>query len=294
MIEKISDTISAVFTDEGFLFSNSMLVNDSISLSIDSGCGKILDSINPESIDILLNSHTHLDHINGNDRFTRARILMHPLEKAALSHPDKITATESWDELMHENTGGKAFQIASINPKLNSAWRVDDTLSEGQIIDCGKTKIEIMHTPGHTSGHLAFFFPNENIVFSGDICLTKVGPWYGDTQTDINDFIDSINRIIKINPEMIITGHITSIIKTGIPEKLIEYRDRILRRENDIYNFIKGNPSTLDEIASRKFIYGYHANNFVLYWEKSMVKKHLNKLIKSGMAFEEDKEMFRA
>ena len=282
MIEKISDTLRAVFTDDGFLFSNSMFINDSITLVIDSGCGKILNSIDPESIDILLNSHAHLDHIDGNDRFRKAKILMHPLEKEALKHPDKITASESWDELMHENTGGKAFQISLINPKVNSIWRADGLLSEGQVIDCGKTKIEILHTPGHTPGHLSFFFPNENTVFSGDICLTKVGPWYGDTETEIDDFIKSIDRIIELKPEKLITGHITYLVTEGITEKLIEYRDRIYRREENIFNFIKGNPSTIDEIALKKFIYGVHPNNFVLYWEKSMVIKHLKKLIKSG------------
>lgn len=294
MIEKISDRISAVFTDNGFLFSNSVYIKDNRSIFIDSGCGKILDSIDTDSVDILLNSHAHLDHIDGNDRFVNAKIMMHALEKKSLNIPDKITATESWDELMHENTGGKASQIAAMNPKINSAWRVDDILSDGQIIYCGRTKIEILHTPGHTPGHLAFFFPEENIVFTGDICLTKVGPWYGDTETNLDDFINSINRIIELKPEKIITGHITSVIRNNIPDKLAEYRDRIFRRENDILNFIKGNSSTIDEIAAKKFIYGYHANNFVLYWEKSMVRKHLNKLVRSGMAREEEKNYFRA
>ncbi|MCJ7663919.1 MAG: MBL fold metallo-hydrolase, partial [Desulfobacterales bacterium] len=152
-----------------------------------------------------------------------------------------------------------------------------------QIIDCGKTKVEVLLTPGHTAGHCSFLFLDENLIFMADICLTEVGPWYGEDEADIDDFVASINRIISLKPAKIITGHRAEIFDRDIPEVLGEYRDRIYKREEHILDFVRGNPSTINQIAAQKMIYREHPIIFVLFWERCMVKKHLDHLIKQGL-----------
>jgi hypothetical protein len=116
-----------------------------------------------------------------------------------------------------------------------------------------------------------------------DICLTAVGPWYGEDQADIDDFVESINRIIALKPAKIITSHRAEIFDQNIPEILGEYRNRIYKREERVLDFIRGNPSTINQIASQKIIYREHPIIFLLFWERYMVKKHLDHLIKQGL-----------
>jgi len=283
LIEKISDRISMIFTDEGFTFSNCVLVEDDTRVMIDSGAGSILETVRPADIDLLLLSHHHLDHIKGNDYFTRARVMAHPLERTALQDPEKTTATHGWQELIGGDALNYAQELGAIQPRLFEPWRVDEDLHDNQVIDCGNTSIRVMHTPGHTAGHCSFYFPDEGFIFTGDICLTKVGPWYGDPDTDIEDTLNSINRIIELRPRILATGHVPYVIREDITQKLTNYRDRIFKREKRILKHISEYPSSIHEIAEKKLIYPVHPSTFVLFWEKSMIKKHLERLEKNGM-----------
>jgi glyoxylase-like metal-dependent hydrolase (beta-lactamase superfamily II) len=283
MIQEIDKNVKVIFTEDGFTASNCILVEDDVRLMIDSGAGNILSEVDTSGIDILLNSHRHLDHVWGNDRMNNAKILTHPIERIAMQDPFKIAALSGWEELMDEDIFKEAGQLGMLSERLLKPWRIDGEINDGQIIDCGNTKIEVLLTPGHTAGHCSFLFPDENLVFMADICLTEVGPWYGEEQADIDDFIESINRIISLKPAKIITGHRTEIIDRDIPEVLGEYRDRILKREEQILDFVRGNPSTINQIAAQKMIYPEHPIIFVLFWERCMVKKHLDHLIKQGL-----------
>lgn len=45
---------------------------------------------------------------------------------------------------------------------------LDHGLKEGDIFTFGASKIEVIFVPGHTSGHIAYFCPQEKALFSGD------------------------------------------------------------------------------------------------------------------------------
>ena len=286
MIEKINDRISILFTEEGFSKSNSVLVDDDTRVMIDSGAGKITAAARPGDIELLLNSHGHIDHMCDTDLFINAKILAHPLERENLKNLKKIGGIENWDKYMDEDPREHLHFLGDMKPSFFGEWRVDDTIDEGDIIDAGKTRIEVMHTPGHTSGHLSFFFNEVGLLFCGDICLTKVGPWYGDGTTPLDDFIESINRIIRLQPDMVVSAHNKAVIKSGIRETFEEYGGRIRKRHERVHNTLKKGPCTLDELAEKKLIYPAHPSIFVYYWEKAMIAKHIKRLIDNGMAEE--------
>ena len=45
---------------------------------------------------------------------------------------------------------------------------VDIVLKENQDFKIGNLKFKVFFVPGHTSGHIAFYFKKENIIFTGD------------------------------------------------------------------------------------------------------------------------------
>ena len=45
---------------------------------------------------------------------------------------------------------------------------IDLCLTEGEFFEFHDYKAKIFEIPGHTLGHIAFYFQSENIVFSGD------------------------------------------------------------------------------------------------------------------------------
>ena len=285
MIQKINDQISIFFTEEGFSKSNAVLIDDHARVMIDSGAGKITEQARPEDIDILINSHCHLDHVWDNDLFVNARIITHPLERENFRDHKKIGSIDNWERYMNDDPEQYAHLIGAMKPSFLEEWRVDGTIDEGDMIDAGRTKIQVMHMPGHTSGHLAFLFPDEGLLFCGDICLTKVGPWYGDGTTPLDDFITSINRIIDMKPDRVVSGHNKEVLTSpSIREAFEEYKERIYKREDRILAALREKPRTLDDLAEKKIIYPAHPTIFVVYWEKAMIAKHLDRLMTNGAA----------
>lgn len=282
MIHPLTDTISMVFTEGGFSSSNCVLIRDAVPTIIDSGAGKALIDAKPQEIEVLLCSHHHLDHICGNDFFNHAVIMAHPIEKAAMQSCAKILASDSWNDLMDAENFFMSKTIMGKPNRLHEPFRVDKDLSEGQVVDCGRTKITVMHTPGHTAGHCSFLFEKEGIIFTGDICLSAVGPWYGDSDSNVDDFVASINRIIDLKPRMVVTGHLMKVLTENIGPTFIEYRGRIMKREENILAYVKRNPCTIHELAKMHFIYPDHSTDFVLYWEKSILRNHLRRLRGAG------------
>ncbi len=292
MIQKINKSISIFFTEEGFGKSNAVLIDDDIRIMIDSGPGKIIEEARPGNIDILLNSHCHIDHVWNNSFFVNARIMTHPLERENFKSHKKIGSLENWEKYMSDDLEDNLHLIDTMGDSFTREWRIDDTIDDGDILDTGRTKIKIIHTPGHTSGHLSFLFPEESLLFCGDICLTKVGPWYGDSVTPVDDLITSINRIIEMNPERVVSGHNKEVLTSGISGTFIDYRNRIFMRDDRVLNSLKKNPGSLDDLASRKLIYPDHPTIFVVYWEKAMIIKHLERLMKNGVVSVDDSGIY--
>lgn len=282
MIERINKNISIVFTEDGFTYSNCVLIDDDIRILIDSGAGSIMSQVCPENIDMVLNSHHHIDHVRGNNLCTQAKIFLHPSEHASMQSLEDMTATAGWEELMNRDEMLGSAAMMGLIDELEGPWKVDGAIKDGDIVDCGCTEIVVLHTPGHSSGHCSFYFPDQELAFLGDICLSKVGPWYGNDNASIDDFIDSINRIIALRPRMVTAGHVNRIIDTDVKRILLEYRDRILKREQRILGYLQSHSSNIDELAGKHLIYREHPTPFVLFWEKYMIKKHLERLLDIG------------
>lgn len=45
---------------------------------------------------------------------------------------------------------------------------IDRTVSEGDVLDFGGTRIEVLETPGHTLGHVSYVLPGEKVAFVAD------------------------------------------------------------------------------------------------------------------------------
>src|SRR4051812_47910742 len=84
----------------------------------------------------------------------------------------------------------------------------DAHLSDGQKLSIGAIEVEVIHTPGHSPGHVMFHFPKEQVLIGGDlIIMGAVG------RTDLPDadhtvLEESIRRVMKLPPEtQLLGGH---------------------------------------------------------------------------------------
>ena len=96
-------------------------------------CDKKIDQ-KYKKLDFILNTHHHFDHIGGNEELKR-------------------------------KYGSKVLGFEKEKKRIPS---LDVLLKDGQKFKIGNLDFKTIFIPGHTSGHIAFYFEKEKVVFTGD------------------------------------------------------------------------------------------------------------------------------
>ena len=85
--------------------------------------------------------------------------------------PDYILITHHHDD----HIGGVQALKEAYTPKVvgpraeaHKIKFLDEMLDENSLFTFGKERIKIISTPGHTAGHIAYYFPQGGLLFSGD------------------------------------------------------------------------------------------------------------------------------
>lgn len=293
---KVSDKITLLLTEQGFTYCNCLYINDDTKALIETGLDEDgLQGLNPDKIDLIINSHHHIDHIRGNSLFPRANIMIHECEAPILKDEALsfyYNSMDQWEELMPDVDLDESYDQIGIDKEKRAHSPFDSTrnvipLADGQILDFGTVKAEVLHTPGHSAGHCCFFFPEEELLFCSDICLTKAGPWYGEHLASPYEMMRSIDRIIRLSPTRVVSSHIHEVIDDPVPY-LTEFKQRIEKREERIYGYLRREPSDIHKLASVNLIYRAHPTNYVVFWEKLMLLKHIEGLEKQNRVKQHD------
>lgn len=248
---------------------------------IDPSCGlqKLSDLKQKELVDQVWLSHWHEDHMGFLHLFDGYTLRISERDFAPLTDMEifldwygikQVQLRELWENIMLNNF--------NYRPQKEALFLHDD-----EIIDLGSLQVQVIATPGHTPGHLSFFFPDEEILFLGDYDLTTFGPWYGDVYSSIDDTINSIHKLKNIPARRWIASHNTGLFEKKPGKLWDDYENIIYQREEKILNFLK-EPKSLDEIAAAWLIYGKprEPKEFFEFNERALADKHIEYLEKQG------------
>ena len=133
-------------------------------------CDKIINKY--KKLDFILNTHHHADHIGGNLELKR-----------------KYNS-----------------KILGFNLDKNRIPGIDILLKENQKHKIGNLEFKVIFVPGHTKGHIAFFFEKEKIAFTGDTLFSLgCGRVFEGTHEEM---FNSLNKIKKLPPDTkVYCGH---------------------------------------------------------------------------------------
>jgi glyoxylase-like metal-dependent hydrolase (beta-lactamase superfamily II) len=263
-------------------FSHSVYLEGKTSrVIIDPSCGlqKLSNLKNNDGVDQVWLSHWHEDHIRYLNLFDDCVLRISERDFPPLTDINifmdwyginEDSLRQVWKYVMLEN-----FNYRS---KTDALYIKDD-----EIIDLGSLAIQVIATPGHTPGHLSFFFPEEEILFLGDYDLTSFGPWYGDVYSSIEQTIQSIRKLKSIPARRWITSHNTGVFEKNPGKLWDDYENVIYQREEKILNFLS-EPKTLEQISSAWLIYGKprEPKEFFEFNERALIRKHIEYLEQMG------------
>lgn len=276
-----------------FPYSNSIYIDDRVKTCIDAGSGgRAYAGIDVNRIELLLLSHNHFDHVNGISFFKNARIMAGQEEEQSYRDPDyflKYIGYPEWPRLMGEMEQVRMSQYMTMPDDVPAKRGFQDIklaglIKDGDVFDLGETSVIALHTPGHSPGHYAYYFEKDGILFSGDIDLAPEGPWYGGGLSDFDALLNSVQRVIDINPRILVTSHrrVFDSRNENITQLLRDYINISLQKEEQSLKYLS-EPRTIDDIANQDFIHDFKEKTpFADFWTKMMIDKHMQRLIKLG------------
>lgn len=156
----------------------------------------LLAAVEGETIAAILCTHTHRDHSPASRAI-----------KAATGAP--IIGCAS---LTLEDEGPRA------DDAFDPDYVPDRVLADGEVLTGNGWTLQAVATPGHTSNHLCFAFPEASVLFSGDHVMgwstTIVSPPDG----DMADYMASLERLLARGDEVYYPAHGPAIER---PQRLV-------------------------------------------------------------------------
>ena len=185
-------------------------------------CDKVINKY--KKLDFILNTHHHVDHVGANlelKKKYRSKILGSDSDK------DRIPG-------------------------------IDILLKENQKQKIGNLEFEVIYVPGHTKGHIAFFFNKEKVAFTGDTLFSLgCGRIFEGTHEEM---LNSLNKIKNLPPDTkIYCGHEYTKSNLNFCLAYDPNNTFLKEKEIDVLKKLKSNqptiPSTLgEEIRTNIFL----------------------------------------
>lgn len=249
--------------------------------SDDESISKRLDALRelPElAVRYIVITHHHFDHASGAHRLreaTGARVVMHRDEAPLLAR----AATEEVPSDVEVPSERREFAEHARRFREEAARAApDDLVSDGDALQVGGLTLRMVHTPGHTAGHLSPFLEQGRVLFAGDNVLgvgtTVVPP---PPHGDMAQYVASLRKMQSLNAEVMCCGHGPVVKEPN--RKLQELIDHRRQREEQIVELAREGCDTVRRIV--RAIYP-ELDKRLLGMAQSQVLSHLSKLEREG------------
>jgi glyoxylase-like metal-dependent hydrolase (beta-lactamase superfamily II) len=185
--------------------------------------------LDPADLAWIVVTHIHLDHAGGVGdlvrTFPNATVVVHPAGARHLVDPERLLASSArvYGPLMDTVYGG-------LTPVEAARIRAAE---DGEVLDLGGRRLELLHAPGHAKHHLAVFEPDLGALFAGDgvgVLLPSTGvlrPATPPPDFDRDLAVASLRRFAERNPAHLVLTHFGPI--TPPADRLAEAEDKLLR-----------------------------------------------------------------
>lgn len=163
---------------------NAYVIGD---LLIDTGAANtsedFLDTLTPFTIDTVVNTHAHPDHIGSNHAFD-----------FVFAHP------EGFERLRNPQLEMMIQKFLYGLPKPSNPREVPTEIKVNEYT------FDVLHTPGHSPDHISLYEPDQKWAFTGDLLL------WGPTRevfvdVKIYDAINSLRNLSTLDIDILFPGH---------------------------------------------------------------------------------------
>ncbi|HET9672286.1 MAG TPA: MBL fold metallo-hydrolase [Actinomycetota bacterium] len=179
----------------------------------------------------------------------------------------------------HEDHAPAAMPLAERVGAPVLAFRLPgaDRLRPGQAIRGGGVELTAVHTPGHSSDHVAFLEPTTRSLFTGDAVVGRGTSFIDPPDGDLVRYLRSLRRMLDLDPRTIYPGHGPVVLRARA--KLGEYLAHRDDREQEIRSVLVEGSRTVPQIVAE--VYAEHPPEVHPLAARSVLA-HLLKLEREG------------
>lgn len=154
----------------------------------------------------------------------------------------------------------KRFGLTIVGPRAEAAKipGLDQSVVEGETVSFAGRKVEVIETPGHTSGHISFHLPEESLAFTGDTLfamgcgrLFEEGP---------SVMLASLKKLAALPPETVVhCGHEYTLSNARFALSVDPDNEALKKRAEKVEALRERNEPTLptsigEELATNPFL----------------------------------------
>ncbi len=268
--------------------ANTLCIHGERTILVDPGASTEIETeavrCSPDAAILL--THYHGDHRAGTKAFP---------DLPVWSHRADAPAIESHDTLLEWTIGLEDPEAIEEFKKLLKPWDMDcrdvgKRLDDGDLLDTDAARVRVVHLPGHTPGHIGLYFEEEDLLYTTDMNLAPVGPWYGNEAASLSDLEDTLKRLADFDASLFFAAHGQKIFpKEEFREKLVGYSGVVRKIDDMFIRRISEAPTSAEDLARMlSSVFPTLSPVLKFAFAGKLARKHLERLVEAGEVAEED------
>jgi glyoxylase-like metal-dependent hydrolase (beta-lactamase superfamily II) len=149
-----------------------------------------------------ITTHVHYDHFGGHEYFPDFYVHQAEIEWIRGSFPLTLKQVRN---ILTEKPCDFPDNF-DVNKYYLFKGELTKVLTDSDIIDLGKRRVKVLHTPGHSPGHMCFYEEEKGYLYTGDlIYLGVLLAWF--PSTDPIAYMNSIKKLLPLRVSKILPAH---------------------------------------------------------------------------------------
>jgi len=159
----------------------------------------------------------------------------------------------------HRDHAGGAPALATAHPGarfIKRPWDSEDaqfavpwqSVSDGDLVPAGDDQLTVIHTPGHSPDHLAFWHEPSGTIFSGDLVVRGSSVMIHTSRGgNLSEYLQSLQRLLMLEPAVLLPAHGPRV---DDPRALLTgYLEHRRMREQQVLDALRAGRTSVQAIA---------------------------------------------
>ena len=163
-----------------------------------------------------------------------AKITSEPVNTAIILHSDHelgITALPAGLTIIAQENTKKEMETSTARDAVPQNYFPTKTIGKEETMTINGVRLRLLHwAPAHTSGDLIVYFPDQKVVFAGDLIVTdfplSATQIHPELHGSVGGWIETVKNMVALNADTYVSGHGDLFTKNDVKTKLAFIQDK--------------------------------------------------------------------